>query len=206
MNSGHILLTILWILYGVLHSMLASLAVKNLVQKNWPGLNRYYRLGYTIFSFISLGALLWFQFSLDTFLLFQRTGLTNTIGLVMGISGLVLMVHCIKKYFFSLSGIRSLVSHDDGAELQISGIHRYVRHPLYLGTFAFVWGMFLFLPNLSWLIATVVLTGYTLIGIRLEERKLLTIFGEQYRRYQEEVPMLIPRPGNKKTMPAKTNA
>ena len=206
MNSGHILLAILWILYGVLHSVLASLAIKNPVQKKWPGMYRYYRLCYTIFSFISLGALLWFQFSLDSFLLFQRTGLTNTIGLIIGIFGMVLMVHCIKKYFFSLSGIRSLVTDDDGAVLQISGIHRYVRHPLYLGTFAFVWGIFIFYPALSWLIATVVLTGYTLIGIRLEEKKLLTIFGGQYRRYQEEVPMLIPRPGNKKTMPAKTNA
>jgi methanethiol S-methyltransferase len=206
MNSGHILLLILWVLYGVLHSVLASFSIKNFVQKNWSLVNRYYRLGYTIFAFISLGALLWFQFTLDTFMLFNRTGLTNTIGIVLGLSGMVLMIHCIKKYFFSLSGIRSLISHDDGVELHISGIHRHLRHPLYLGTFAFVWGVFIFLPSLSWLIASVVLTGYTLIGIRLEERKLLAIFGEQYRRYQEEVPMLIPRPGNKKTMPAKTNA
>jgi protein-S-isoprenylcysteine O-methyltransferase Ste14 len=206
MNSGHILLLILWVLYGVLHSVLASFSIKNFVQKNWPFGNRYYRLGYTIFAFISFGALLWFQFTLDTFMFYKRTGLTNTIGIVLGLSGMVLMIHCIKKYFFSLSGIRSLISHDDGVELHISGIHRHLRHPLYLGTFAFVWGVFIFLSSLSWLIASVVLTGYTLIGIRLEERKLLAIFGEQYRRYQEEVPMLIPRPGNKKTMPAKTNA
>jgi len=37
-------------------------------------------------------------------------------------------------------------------------------------------------------------TGYILIALRLEERDLLAAIGNAYRRYREEVPMLIPRP------------
>ena len=31
-----------------------------------------------------------------------------------------------------------------------------------------------------------------LVGIRFEERSLLESFGDDYRRYQQQVPMLIP--------------
>jgi protein-S-isoprenylcysteine O-methyltransferase Ste14 len=35
-------------------------------------------------------------------------------------------------------------------------------------------------------------TAYILIGILLEERDLVGVFGEDYRRYQHRVSMLIP--------------
>jgi protein-S-isoprenylcysteine O-methyltransferase Ste14 len=42
------------------------------------------------------------------------------------------------------------------------------------------------------LAAAVGITLYILIGARLEERKLLSQFGEDYRAYQQKVPMFIP--------------
>ena len=92
----------------------------------------------------------------------------------------------------NLSGLRSLAIEDFSNELQITGIHKYVRHPLYLGTFMFIWGLFLVIPLLSLLIANVIITVYTLIGIELEEKKLLSEFGENYRLYRQTVPKLIP--------------
>ena len=54
----------------------------------------------------------------------------------------------------------------------------------------------------QWQVATatdglfaVATTGYILIGIYPEERDLVALFGDQYRRYREQVSMLIPLPG-----------
>ncbi|MDB5200337.1 MAG: hypothetical protein JWO92_2300 [Chitinophagaceae bacterium] len=76
--------------------------------------------------------------------------------------------------------------------LQQSGLHKYVRHPLYFGTLLFVWGLFVLFPLLSNLIAAVVITVYVLIGIKLEEQKLFLEYGEEYEAYSKKVPKLIP--------------
>ena len=40
-------------------------------------------------------------------------------------------------------------------------------------------------------------TGYILIAIQFEERDLIEMFGDQYRRYRDQVAMLLPLPGRK---------
>jgi protein-S-isoprenylcysteine O-methyltransferase Ste14 len=37
-----------------------------------------------------------------------------------------------------------------------------------------------------------VTTAYIVVGIFLEERDLVDIFGDDYRHYRERVPMLVP--------------
>jgi protein-S-isoprenylcysteine O-methyltransferase Ste14 len=113
-------------------------------------------------------------------------------GIVVCFSGLVLMIVCIEKYFILLSGIPDLFQRNGTSRLMITGIHRYVRHPLYLGTFVFIWGLFVLLPYAGLLITNVIITVYTLIGIKLEESKLVEEFGEDYRLYRKKVPMLLP--------------
>ncbi len=104
------------------------------------------------------------------------------------------MIICIRKYFYELSGIQALENTPvETPTLQQKGLHKYVRHPLYFGTLLFVWGLFLLLPFLSNLIAVVVLTIYVLIGIHLEEQKLILEYGEKYKQYSKNVPKLIPK-------------
>jgi protein-S-isoprenylcysteine O-methyltransferase Ste14 len=55
-----------------------------------------------------------------------------------------------------------------------------------------LWGLFIILPYLSFLISNIIITIYTLIGIELEEKKLELEFGESYRQYKQKVPKLLP--------------
>jgi protein-S-isoprenylcysteine O-methyltransferase Ste14 len=55
------------------------------------------------------------------------------------------------------------------------------------------------------LLFAVVLTGYILIGIQLEEYDLIQQFGDQYRRYRQHAAMLIPAPGRRFADPKDTD-
>ena len=74
-------------------------------------------------------------------------------------------------------------------------LYRHVRHPLYLGLLLAFWAT----PEMSigHLLFAIATSGYVLIGIHFEERDLIDQFGNQYRRYREQVGMLLPLPGRK---------
>jgi protein-S-isoprenylcysteine O-methyltransferase Ste14 len=76
--------------------------------------------------------------------------------------------------------------------LQQRGMYQLVRHPRYLFSMMVQWP----LPIMTetWLAFNIGATLYFLIGSRLEERRLLGIFGEEYRAYQRRVPWLLPLP------------
>ena len=191
MIFNHIILATLWIIYCVLHSVLASDRVKKKIRRNVSDF-KWYRISYSLFALFFLIALFYYQIRLPTVQLFSLTDIILTAGIILSTSGLLLMVVCIRKYFMNLSGLRNLFIENFSNELQITGVHRHVRHPLYLGTFAFIWGLFLLFPYLSLLIANIIITVYTLIGIHLEEKKLIAEFGEQYVKYRKIVPKLFP--------------
>ena len=91
-----------------------------------------------------------------------------------------------------LSGVRWLYRDVVNATLEVDGLHKFVRHPLYSGTFAFIWGWFLVSPFASYLIACIIITSYTLIALSFEEEKLVLEFGDDYIQYKKNVPKLIP--------------
>lgn len=187
------MLGVLWVLYCAVHSLLAGLRVKAYFEKRLGKAFRHYRLAYTVFAFVSLVLILWYQLALRSFYLFSPTSVSDVAGAVVAISGLLLMAVCIKKYFLNLSGLKSLVREETKPLLVITGVHRYMRHPLYLGTFLFIWGLFGLFPSASLMISNIIITVYTLLALEWEEQKLLHQFGDRYRKYQKRVPKLIPR-------------
>jgi len=106
---------------------------------------------------------------------------------------------------FELFGLRQVYARLRGrtlpaAEFRTPMLYRYVRHPLYLGFLLAFWATpTMTLGHLMFAVAT---TGYILIGIHLEERDLIDLFGDQYRRYRQQVAMLIPLPSRKSSVGA----
>jgi protein-S-isoprenylcysteine O-methyltransferase Ste14 len=72
----------------------------------------------------------------------------------------------------------------------VDGPYRWVRHPLYACILALLWVR----PEMmaDGLLLSILWSGWIVVGTVLEERDLVADFGDVYRRYQHQVPMLIP--------------
>jgi methanethiol S-methyltransferase len=154
---------------------------------------KYYRFIYTIFALAGLTALIIYQLHITTPAIFKNIPFVQITGAVISLAGLSIMGLCIFNYFNSVSGMWWLTNNQYEPKLVLKNIHKQVRHPLYMGTFLFIWGLLPVFPLLSLLITNGIITIYTLIGIQFEEKKLVSEFGASYKTYQQKVPKFIPR-------------
>ncbi len=192
MLPDHLFLSTLWVLYCAVHSILASDAIKANITKSFRISGNTYRVLYNLFALVTLVCLIFSHFSVASRLLFTHNYFTLLSSIFFIITGFGIMLVCIIKYFKQLSGLISTKKDKDIVVLETSGVHSYVRHPLYLGTFIFLTGLFLWSPLVSNLIAVLIIIVYTIIGIHFEEQKLLAQFGNNYKKYQQDVPMVLP--------------
>ena len=79
-------------------------------------------------------------------------------------------------------------------QLMTDGVYARVRHPQYTGLFLIVFGEgVVHWPTIVSVIAfPIIVIAYTLLAQK-EERQMIKEFGDEYREYQQRVPMFIPR-------------
>jgi len=188
--NKYILLIFCWIGYYILHSLLATDFFKN----QFLFLKKYYRLLYNIISIIGFLTLLLFTAMIPPDWLFTSNSVTKFFGLIPTTYGILIIKKSFKSYSMKdFLGTAHLKSNYKQESFASNGILQHVRHPLYLGTILIIVGFFIFSPSISNAIVMLISICYIFIGIYLEEKKLLIIYGKQYQEYKAEVPMIMPR-------------
>ena len=185
-------LIIAWLLFGLLHSLLAVDSFKEAVKRILKQGYKFYRLGYSLFATAFLLAVLYYHFTCIKILLWQPPLIEVIFALPLIFAGALIMLVCIKKYFLDLSGIDAILGTKRSVVLQLNGLHTYVRHPLYFGTLLFVWALFFVYPYSNNLVSCICITLYTIAGMWFEEKKLVIAYGEAYRNYQKMTAALVP--------------
>lgn len=187
-----LLLVFAWLLYGAIHSFMASNFFKNLAAKILGNYFRFYRLMYNILAFVLLMPVFAVQFSTVKETLWQASIYQPIIGKFISVWGVFLIATALQGYNLSEFSGFDFGKTQEKNEFKSDGLLKYMRHPIYFGILLLVWGMFVADASTRSLAGAVAVTIYLFIGIYFEEKKLIEVFGEKYKKYQQDVPMLIP--------------
>ncbi len=190
-----------WIAYFSLHSALASRTAKQWVAARWPAAMAGYRIAFNISATLLLLPLLWAVLFWPSPSLWRFHGWAGWIADGLALAAVAGFIWTTRYYAMDeFLGTRQWREGEHGTEeadhLAISPLHRWVRHPWYTLGLVILWTRDMDTLRLT---SALLITGYLVIGSRLEERKLLAHYGERYRRYCRQVPGILPRPWRRLT-------
>ena len=188
--SEHLIYAVLWLLFGAAHSVLASETAKRLTRALF---GRLERLAYNLIAVVhfvvtvAAGRYLLGGASAEPFDLPPLVQASMGAALVAG-AGLILLA--LRHYDLRRFAGIARVGEGEGPEtLHTEGLHRFVRHPLYSGAFLLLIGG----ATDPFGLATCLWASlYLVIGTWFEERRLIGLYGDVYRRYRAAVPAFIP--------------
>lgn len=184
------LLASAWIGYFMLHSLLASTALK----QRFAGV-RCYRLIYNLIALAGLLPVVALYTLYQGEKIVRWSGPWSWLALLLSLAAAACFLWSLRYYdlgeFSGWRRCRSAAGEKSAPRLVISPLHRHVRHPWYGCALVLIWCRDM---DLAQLISSVLITLYFVTGSRLEERRLITEHGENYREYRREVPGLLPLP------------
>jgi len=194
------IIVLLFAAFGLLHSFLASLKVKQYLHK-WLGRHiAFYRLTYNVISIVLLLILLELTPHPDIQLynLPVPFDIIILVPQLLSLAGIfwTLKYICAREFLGINQIIRWFNNEYDEKELdehltlRIGGPYKYTRHPIYF--FSITLLLFRAEMNLYYLVFLFCIAAYFVIGSYYEEKKLVKQFGEVYKNYQNRVPRIFP--------------
>jgi protein-S-isoprenylcysteine O-methyltransferase Ste14 len=192
-----LILTLFFVSYAIVHSLLAGLPVKAWVRRVFgPTTDRWYRLFYNFFAVLTLLPLFVLLVLLPDYTLYVVP--IPWRWLMMGGQVLALLglgVAFIQTDPFHFIGIKQLFTAESskGSYFTASGLYNWVRHPIYSFSLLFIWLTPWMSVNLF--VTYLLFTIYFYSGSIYEEKRLVAELGTVYKEYQRRVPRLVPIPG-----------
>lgn len=189
--------------FAVIHSLLARSAVKEKVFNNIPAASAYYRFVYVCIALITLG--LWgyyipdmqrLLYSIDVpyHWFFYAVQLVAAIGFIQSLrnSGTQSFLGITQiRIYWKYNRLPGYLDEPSNEKLHCSGLYNYMRHPLY--TFSILFMIARPTMTLRWLLLTILFSLYFWIGSYFEERELVKRFGEEYTLYRKNTPRFLPK-------------
>lgn len=181
-------------LFAVQHSVMARPWFKQMWTRVIP--KQAERSTYVLLSSLALILLFWLWQPIGGVVWnVEQPALRAILYALFAMGFLLVLISTFLINHFDLFGLRQVYLYLRGREytqLRFGTpiLYRHVRHPLYLGwLFAFWATPTMTIAHLVFAIAT---TAYIFIAIQLEEKDLVDIYGDEYRRYRDSVPMIVP--------------
>ena len=184
------------ILFGVAHSLFAAKRTKQAFSRVAGREPHTYRLLYNLASLAMFG---WVMAAYRTSpLLYAAPGIWRWVLYAAQLVAAAAIFRCLRQTvtgdFIGISQLRSAIVQP--RKLVTSGWYARVRHPLYLFSTLFL--VLNPVMTAQWSLLTIFSVAYFIVGGMIEERRLLKEFGDEYDRYRQRVPFMIPSlPGTK---------
>jgi protein-S-isoprenylcysteine O-methyltransferase Ste14 len=190
---------VLMSVFAIQHSVMARQGFKRWWTKFVP--ESVERSTFVLFASLALILLFWQWRAIPTVM--WSIANPNIAMIATGVSlvgFLIVLVSTFLISHFELFGLHQVFNNFLGREMPAPSFHeplfyRFVRHPIYLGFIIAFWVAPVM--TLGHLLFAAVTTAYMLVAIVLEERDLVSVFGDQYRKYRGRVPMLLPWRGSR---------